>query len=89
LPGARIAAAAIDEALCRGCGTCAKNCPQEAITMQPRPAGIPLARVEPAACSLCGRCLAVCPVGAPDAAFAGHAQLREALAAAFTGSDDD
>ncbi|HWR97371.1 MAG TPA: 4Fe-4S dicluster domain-containing protein, partial [Candidatus Methanoperedens sp.] len=85
LPGRALTAAAIDPARCRGCGTCAKNCPQETIAMRPRPTGIPLARVEPASCTLCGRCLAVCPVGAPDAAFAGHQQLRAALAAALAG----
>jgi heterodisulfide reductase subunit A-like polyferredoxin len=85
LPGAGAAAAHIAEALCRGCGTCARQCPQEAIAMHARPSGIPLARVEPAACTLCGRCLAVCPVGAPDAPFAGHASVRAALAAAFAG----
>jgi heterodisulfide reductase subunit A-like polyferredoxin len=85
LPGAAVAAASIQAALCRGCGTCAKNCPQEAIVLDPRPSGIPLARVLPAACTLCGRCLAVCPVGAPDAFFAGHRQVREALGAALSG----
>jgi NADPH-dependent glutamate synthase beta subunit-like oxidoreductase/NAD-dependent dihydropyrimidine dehydrogenase PreA subunit len=83
LPGHAITAASIDAELCRGCGTCAKHCPQEAIAMQPRPAGIPLAHVEPALCTLCGRCLAVCPVGAPDAPFASHRQVREALLAAL------
>ena len=85
LPGAAVAAASIQAALCRGCGTCARNCPQEAIVLEPRPSGIPLASVLPASCTLCGRCLAVCPVGAPDAPFAGHQQLRAALVTALNG----
>jgi NADPH-dependent glutamate synthase beta subunit-like oxidoreductase/NAD-dependent dihydropyrimidine dehydrogenase PreA subunit len=85
LPGGATTAASIVAALCRGCGTCVRNCPQEAIALHPRPSGIPLARVVPSLCTLCGRCLAVCPVGAPDAPFAGHGQLRSALAAAFAG----
>jgi len=85
LPGCAVTAAGIEAERCRGCGTCARNCPQEAIAMRSRDSGIPLARVEPALCTLCGRCLAVCPVGAPDIPLAGHRQVREALAAAFSG----
>jgi ferredoxin len=85
LPGSAVTAAWISPVLCRGCGTCARSCPQEAIALHPRSSGIPLARVTPASCTLCGRCLAVCPVGAPDVPFASHAQLRQTLAAAFAG----
>jgi NADPH-dependent glutamate synthase beta subunit-like oxidoreductase/NAD-dependent dihydropyrimidine dehydrogenase PreA subunit len=85
LPGAAATSACVQSDLCRGCGTCVRNCPQQAIALHLRPTGIPLARVQPAACTLCGRCLAVCPVGAADAPFAGHRQIREALAAALAG----
>jgi len=85
LPGCAVTAAAIVSSLCRGCGTCVRNCPQEAIGLQPRASGIPVARVVPALCTLCGRCLAVCPTGAPDAPLAGHRQLRDALAVALAG----
>ncbi len=85
LPGCAITSTDIHAALCRGCGTCVRNCPQEAIGLQPRASGIPLARIAPALCTLCGRCLAVCPVGAPDAPLAGHRQIRAALAAACAG----
>ena len=64
---------------------CVGHCPQEAIRLQPRSCGIPLAEVRAALCTLCGRCLAVCPVGAPDAPLAGHRPIRAALAAAFAG----
>jgi ferredoxin len=83
LPGFAITAAKIDAAQCRGCGTCVRNCPQQAIELQPRLSGIPVARIAPALCTLCGRCLAVCPTGAPDAPFAGHRLIRASLAAAF------
>jgi len=85
LPGCASTAADIVAARCRGCGTCVRNCPQEAIELQPRLSGIPVARVAPALCTLCGRCLAVCPTGAPNAPFAGHLQIRASLAAAFPG----
>ncbi len=83
LPGRAATAVVITPGLCRGCGTCVENCPQDAIALQPRESGIPVARVAPAACTLCGRCLAVCPTGAPDAPFSGHRQTREALTIAF------
>ncbi len=41
LPGGAVTAADIVAALCRGCGTCVRNCPQEAIELQPAPLGHP------------------------------------------------
>jgi NADPH-dependent glutamate synthase beta subunit-like oxidoreductase/NAD-dependent dihydropyrimidine dehydrogenase PreA subunit len=86
LPGRVLAGAGIDAGRCRGCGTCVANCPQEAIALLPREGGVDLAVVDAAACTLCGRCLAVCPTGAPEAPFAGHRQIQEALAAALGGA---
>lgn len=43
---------------CLGFGTCAKTCPQDAISMVDG-----LARVRPAACVGCGLCVSACPQG--------------------------
>ncbi len=45
--------------LCRGCGTCSKRCPHQAITVV---AG--LARVKVEACDECEECLEACMQGA-------------------------
>jgi len=51
----------IDEVLCRGCGICQKNCPQETISMREKKAVIG------EACVNCGICLRVCPFKAVQA----------------------
>lgn len=50
--------AAVDEALCQGCGTCAEICPFGAITFTGRPV------VDIALCMGCGVCTSHCPNGA-------------------------
>ncbi len=50
----------IDEALCKGCGICAKACPYNAVIVDTK-AKTP-ARVIEAACAGCGTCGAECPV---------------------------
>ena len=49
--------------LCKGCGTCAKNCPMEAISGQPR---MPYT-IDNEKCIHCGACWGACPFGAIDA----------------------
>lgn len=63
-------AVALDEALCTGCGACAKACPWDAIRLAPRPAGSTGAsELVARKCDLCrGRtgpeCVSACPTGA-------------------------
>lgn len=63
-------AVALDEALCTGCGACAKACPWDAIRLAPRPPGGSGASALVARkCDLCsGRtgpeCVSACPTGA-------------------------
>ena len=49
--------------LCKGCGKCAKNCPMEAISGQPR---MPYT-IDNGKCIHCGACWGACPFGAIDA----------------------
>lgn len=49
--------------LCKGCGKCARNCPMEAITGQPR---TPYT-IDNEKCIHCGACWGACPFGAIDA----------------------
>ncbi|KPK65546.1 MAG: hypothetical protein AMK73_02650 [Planctomycetes bacterium SM23_32] len=48
----------IEEAECTACGTCAKWCPEDAISLPER------AEINYELCVGCGECVAVCPVGA-------------------------
>jgi len=45
--------------LCLGCGVCAQNCPQQAISLL-----WGKAEINPSKCNLCRLCLEVCPQGA-------------------------
>ncbi|HDJ83869.1 MAG TPA: 4Fe-4S dicluster domain-containing protein, partial [Desulfurococcaceae archaeon] len=47
---------------CTGCGTCAKNCPANAITGEPGKKYV----IDPSKCIRCGRCYITCPVGAVE-----------------------
>ncbi|HIE04804.1 MAG TPA: DUF362 domain-containing protein [Candidatus Latescibacteria bacterium] len=49
----------VDREKCRGCGTCARWCPMEAIKMKGK-----VAHIEEGKCISCGECLAVCRFGA-------------------------
>lgn len=49
----------IDQQLCTGCGTCQRECPADAITLENGKAQIDFDR-----CIGCGRCIAACPQGA-------------------------
>ncbi len=46
---------------CISCGTCAAECPVEAISM-----GESHYEIDPDLCIECGTCESVCPVGAPS-----------------------
>ena len=49
--------------LCKGCGKCARNCPMEAISGQPRMPYV----IDNKKCIHCGACWGACPFGAIDA----------------------
>ena len=60
----------VDHTLCVGCGTCAKVCPREAITLSEpivedgRLVAKPRVDIDDKACSFCGECVALCPTHA-------------------------
>ena len=53
----------IKSELCKGCGKCARNCPMEAISGQPRMPYV----IDNEKCIHCGACWGACPFGAIDA----------------------
>lgn len=50
----------IREDLCKGCGLCKKNCPNDAITGEVRETHV----IDPEKCIKCGTCIEKCPFGA-------------------------
>jgi len=67
-PLRRPAAAVVDLANCNGCGRCERDCPYNAIVMQPRTDGRPFvgeAVVDPDFCVGCGICAGACPTSTP------------------------
>jgi len=50
----------IDANVCKGCGICAKNCPVEAVSGEPRQPYV----IDKSRCTHCGACLEKCPFGA-------------------------
>ena len=53
--------AAIDPAICTGCGNCPQVCPTVAIHMTKRESVLSLAKVDELRCIGCGNCVVVCP----------------------------
>ena len=53
----------INPDFCKGCGKCARNCPMEAISGQPRMPYV----IDNEKCIHCGACWGACPFGAIDA----------------------
>jgi heterodisulfide reductase subunit A len=58
--------AVIDRDRCVGCGTCAAECPYQAIVLREDEEGALKAHVETAACKGCGVCAGACPTQAAD-----------------------
>lgn len=58
--------AVIDGDRCTGCGTCATECPYQAIALREDENGKRKAHVETAACKGCGVCAGCCPTEAAD-----------------------
>jgi len=56
--------AAIDPALCTGCGICPQVCPTQAIHLEKRDGVLSLSEVDELRCIGCGNCVVVCPVKA-------------------------
>ena len=55
----------VEEAMCRGCGTCVEVCEYGAIRLKDSN-GILVAEVNEALCEGCGTCATYCPTGAID-----------------------
>ncbi len=74
---------------CCGCGTCAKICPREAITMSEpvlvagRLEAKPRVDIDPAKCSFCGECVALCPTHSLAMTVNGQEEVPVQKAEAF------
>lgn len=71
--------AVVDEARCRGCGTCVVVCPYGAVTMEERHQDLSTSRVEEELCRGCGICVARCPSNA----LSQHGCCEEAISASL------
>jgi heterodisulfide reductase subunit A len=78
--------AVVDEAVCRGCETCAKICNYGAITMDPENK---TAVVNEALCEGCGACAMACPSGSIQHKNYTSKQLFEMICVAAEDLDDE
>ncbi|MFQ6091361.1 MAG: FAD-dependent oxidoreductase [bacterium] len=70
---------AVNETLCRGCGTCASLCEFHAPELIETPSGVFVARINEALCKGCGTCAAWCPTGAITAKHFTDRQIEAML----------
>ena len=79
----------VDHTLCVGCGTCAKVCPREAISMgeplvvEGRLVQKPRVDIDDQTCSFCGECVALCPTHALAMTVNGETEIPVVKAQAF------
>ncbi|MEO8518769.1 MAG: 4Fe-4S binding protein [Dermatophilaceae bacterium] len=74
---------------CTGCGVCARNCPNQALSVAASPGCVELV-LDPGACTGCGACIEPCPEGVVDVVRGvdldllarGHAPIARAEAVA-------
>ena len=69
----------VDTALCRGCGSCIKACPYQAITLSLNELQGWVATVDEALCKGCGNCISRCPSNAADSPYRNQAFLEQTL----------
>jgi hypothetical protein len=61
----------IEPKKCVGCGRCVKNCPEKAITLNPKKKAF----IDHDLCVGCGQCVAVCRYGAPEVEWEGSSEI--------------
>jgi heterodisulfide reductase subunit A len=77
------AVAAIDPAVCTGCGNCTQVCPTSAIHLEKRDGVLSLSEVDDLRCIGCGNCVVVCPVKAISMPGWDNIEIPVQISAAF------
>jgi heterodisulfide reductase subunit A len=80
--------AAIDPALCTGCGNCPQVCPTHAIHLEKRDGVLSISEVDVLRCIGCGNCVVVCPVKAISLPGWDNIEIPAQISAALQGKQD-
>jgi heterodisulfide reductase subunit A len=71
--------AVLNEAFCRGCGSCEEVCEYSAIKLEQSDDGLKVSKLNQFLCTGCGSCVSVCPSGALKLAFLSDRQMQAVL----------
>lgn len=71
--------AALNEAFCRGCGSCEEVCEYAAIRLEKGDDGLQVSKLNQFLCTGCGSCVSVCPSGALKLAFLSDGEMQAVL----------
>lgn len=71
--------AVLNQAFCRGCGSCEEVCEYSAISLENSDDGLKVSKLNQFLCTGCGSCVSVCPSGALKLALLPEGQMRAVL----------
>lgn len=84
ITGKPVITPAVDQKMCRGCGTCVEVCEFEAIALKEQSSGVFTSQVNEELCRGCGICVAHCPSGALKQNGCSDSQINASLEALLT-----
>jgi heterodisulfide reductase subunit A len=71
--------AVLEEAFCRGCGSCEEVCEYSAVRLEEGDDGLKVSKLDQFLCTGCGSCVSVCPSGALKLGFLTDKQMHAVL----------